>query len=179
MVEFISKTGNDPFKDLKVFHSFMNDSIDAEINTKQLKRKVRDFKEKFGRGKWKYDDKIDFGLLKKIGRGNNGRNEARKGKVVSEKGHKNDADISLLLNEMFSFANDIIIQKQTNIIITFIHKQTNISIILRTFLGNNFSFSFFSFIPTIISLISASFLGPLSVTTFPFPFSASFPPLFP
>jgi hypothetical protein len=127
---------------------------------KQLKWKVRDFKEKFGRGKWKYDDKLDFGLLKKIDCGNKGRNEAGKGKVA-EKGPKNDGDISLLVNEsddisllvneMFSFGNDIIIHKQTNIIITFIHKQTNINIILMTFLGNNFSFTFSSFISTIIS----------------------------
>jgi hypothetical protein len=69
MIDFISKTGNDSFKDSKAFHNFTKDSIDDEISTKQLKRKVRDFKEKFERGKWKYDDKTDFGLLKKIGRG--------------------------------------------------------------------------------------------------------------
>jgi hypothetical protein len=44
MVEFISKTGNGPFKDPKAFHSFMKDSIGAEISTKQLKRNVHDFK---------------------------------------------------------------------------------------------------------------------------------------
>jgi hypothetical protein len=44
MIDFISKTGNDPFKDSKAFHSFMKDSIRAEISTKQLKRKIRDFK---------------------------------------------------------------------------------------------------------------------------------------
>jgi hypothetical protein len=33
MVEFISKTGNVHFKDSKAFHSFMKDSIDAEIST--------------------------------------------------------------------------------------------------------------------------------------------------
>jgi hypothetical protein len=101
MIDFISKTGNDPFKDSKAFHSFMKDSIRAEISTKQLKRKVRDFKEKFERGKWKYDDKTDIGLLKKIDWANNGGNEVgkRNEKVVAEKCTKNDADISLHVNE--------------------------------------------------------------------------------
>jgi hypothetical protein len=67
MIDFISKTGNNPFKDSKAFHNFMKNSIGTEISTKQLKRKVRDFKKNFGRGKWKYDDKTYFELLKKIG----------------------------------------------------------------------------------------------------------------
>ncbi|WJX61444.1 hypothetical protein P8452_46536 [Trifolium repens] len=97
MIEFISKTGNSPFKDPKTFHSFMKDLIGAEISSKQLKRNVHDFKEKFRSRKWKYD-KIDFGLLKNIDWGNNGRNEVEKGKLVAEKGSKNDANTSFFVN---------------------------------------------------------------------------------
>jgi hypothetical protein len=84
----------------------MKDSIRDEITTKQLKRKVHDFKEKFEKGKWKYDDKTAFELFKRIGWRNNGMNEAEKGKgkIVPE---KSDDDINLLVNEMFSFGNDM------------------------------------------------------------------------
>jgi hypothetical protein len=78
----------------------MKDSIGAEISTKQLKRNVHDFK-KFRSRKWKYDDKIDFGLLKKIYWGNNGRNEAEKRKVIAEKGPMNDADTKVMMILVF------------------------------------------------------------------------------
>jgi hypothetical protein len=105
IVDFISKTGNNPLKDSKAFHNFMKDSIRDEITTKQLKRKVCDFKEKFEKGKWKYD-KTTFELFERIGWRNNGVNEAEKGKgkIVHE---KSDDDINLLVNEMFSFGNNM------------------------------------------------------------------------
>jgi hypothetical protein len=36
-----------PFKDSKVFHSFMKNLIRDNITVKQVKRKLRDFKEKY------------------------------------------------------------------------------------------------------------------------------------
>jgi hypothetical protein len=108
IADFISETGNNPLKNSKDFHNFMKDCVRAEITTKQLKRKVRDFKEKFEKGKWKYDDdKTTFELFEKIGWRNNSGKEAEKGKekVVPEK--SDDDDICFLLNEMFRFGNDM------------------------------------------------------------------------
>jgi hypothetical protein len=107
IADFISKNGNNPLKNSKAFHNFMKDSVRAEITTKQLKCKIRGFKEKFEKGKWKYDDdKTTFELFEKIGWRNNSGKEAEKGKekVVPE---KSDDDICFLLNEMFRFGNDM------------------------------------------------------------------------
>jgi hypothetical protein len=84
IADFISKNGNNPLKNSKAFHNFMKDFVRAEITTKQLQRKVRDFKEKFEKGKWKYDDdKTTFELFEKIGWRNNSGKEAEKGKSCS------------------------------------------------------------------------------------------------
>ncbi|XP_058755704.1 GLABROUS1 enhancer-binding protein-like [Vicia villosa] len=90
LADFISKTGNDPMKDLVAFHRFVKKSIHGDATSEQLKRKVRGLKMKFkdGGSFTKEHDKRAFELSKKVWgntEGNNGGNEGEENGKVNEK----------------------------------------------------------------------------------------------
>lgn len=106
MAEFISKTGQDPYKYADAFQNFVKNSLRVEASSNQIKEKIRRLKKKFETKaqrakKWedpefsKFHDRTVFELSKKVwGEGANGLVEKPKpnnGKRKTAKTPKKDA----------------------------------------------------------------------------------------
>lgn len=101
IVEFKSKTGNNPFKYADAFHDFIKKSLHAEASSNQLKEKIRRLKKKFetnaGKGKngqgpsfSKPRDQEAFELSKKVW-GNAGAGGKANGAVEKAKSNGKSA----------------------------------------------------------------------------------------
>ncbi|RDX83847.1 putative transcription factor, partial [Mucuna pruriens] len=113
MAEFISMTGQEPYRYAEAFHNFVKKSLHAEASSMQLKEKIRRMKKKFEtnsrRGKNGKDprfskplDQIAYELGKKVwGEEAHGLVEKPKpiGKKVANTSKKEDATTSDVVNE--------------------------------------------------------------------------------
>ncbi|MCI27766.1 hypothetical protein A2U01_0048966, partial [Trifolium medium] len=99
LIDFISKTGKDPLKNIAAFHDFVKKSLHATASNQQIKRKIRGLKDKFESSDSfnKSHDKEAFELFKKISWGNNGGNVAgeENGKAVNVKSPKKDVNVKV------------------------------------------------------------------------------------
>ncbi|CAK8534927.1 unnamed protein product [Lathyrus sativus] len=97
LADFISKTGKDPVKHTRAFYSFVKESIQADSNKEQLRRKIRSLKNKYESNEdfTKQHDKDAFELFQKIDF------------KVKKEGSTSDLEKSLAFIEMVRFGDEM------------------------------------------------------------------------